>query len=248
MVGLHASMTLSDQSLKKIVEMFGEQGVGYHFHLAEDQSDQYDAITKYGKRVSQRLDEFGIINAKSLAVHGVHLNETEIEILSGKNMNLALCPRSNQNNAVGFPAWWDYKNIKIGLGTDGIGSDILSEARAALYLSRLLRHDPDFGFEQTKKMLLENNPLICEIITGAKVGRIAPGYRADLVFWRYNAPTPLKSENIWGHYLYGLSCQTADSVWSCGRPILRHGQFTDFDYDEILTRARKLAESLWERI
>jgi cytosine/adenosine deaminase-related metal-dependent hydrolase len=248
MVGLHASMTLSDKSLDKIASVFNGRDIGYHFHLAEDKSDQQDSLGKYGMRVAERFAKFGMLGKKSLAIHGVHLAKNEIELLQQSQTNLALCPRSNQNNAVGFAHWWNYNGVKLGFGTDGISSDILGEAQSALYLTRHLTAAPDFGFADILEMLLENNPQIFERITGINTGKIMPGLPADLVLWRYNPPTPLTGKNIWGHYLYGLCGTRADSVWADGRRILNDGKFTNFDYDEILSRARTLAKSLWERI
>ncbi len=248
MVGLHASMTLSNENLKAIADTTKQYSSGYHFHLAEDRIDQKISLEKYGHKAAERFANYGLLNERSLAVHGVHLDTNEISKLSSTKTNLALCARSNQNNAVGFAPWWDYDRLSIGLGTDGIASDMLHEAKAALYLSRHEKEDPDFGFGQIGEMLLERNPSIFEKITGMRVGRIAPGYPADLVLWRYNPPTPLNAANIIGHYLYGLCDLSADSVWIGGSKILSGGKFERFDYDGMLSEAGKLAKSLWERI
>jgi putative selenium metabolism protein SsnA len=248
MVGLHASMTLSDENLQAVSNATRSFNHGYHFHLAEDKIDQKISIEKYGLRATQRFAKYNLLNERSLAVHGVHLDKNEIELLRKSNTNLALCARSNQNNAVGFAHWWDYKDLSIGLGTDGIASDMLHETKSALYLSRHEKKDPDFGFGQVGEMLLRNNPTIFEKLTGMKVGRVAPGYPADLVLWRYNPPTPINAENIVGHYLYGLCDQVADSVWVDGTKILADGKFVKLDYNSMIIEARKLARSLWERI
>lgn len=247
LVGLHASMTLSDESLAEIAEATAPFSPGYHFHLAEDESDQIDAGQKYNMRATERFGKFGLLNRKSLAIHGIHLNKQEIAILKKANTSLVLCPRSNLNNAVGFPTWWDYGGISMGLGTDGIGSDILEESQYALYLSRHLRGDPRSGFASTKNLLLKNNPAVFSKIGGAKIGRIARGYKADLVYWPYIPPTPLTAENVWGHYLYGLSNLKADSVWIDGQKVLERGKFKNFDYASALDESRKRAWFLWER-
>ncbi len=248
MVGLHASMTLSDESLKNISEATRQFSPGYHFHLAEDKFDQDDSIAKYGIRATQRFAKYGLLNNKSLAIHGVHLDRDEIELLKSSGANLILCPRSNQNNAVGIAEWWKYEGVNIGLGTDGIGSDIMQEAKSLLYLTHHLKKDSNYGFDIISKMLIDGNPQIFNNITGAKIGKIAPGYSADLVLWSYNPPTPLTSQNIYGHYLYGLANQKADSVWVNGKRILKDGEFSSFDYKNILDQARKQAKRLWERI
>lgn len=248
MVGLHASLTLSDDSLKKIADATKLYDAGYHFHLAEDAIDQKESLAKYGIRATERFAQFGLLNEKSLAVHGVHLEKHEIELLRNAKVNLALCPRSNQNNAVGFARWWEYDGVSIGWGSDGIGSDILNEAKSALYLSRHIKRDPDFGFGLVGDIMRNGNPNIYAKLTGQKIGRLVPGYPADIVFWRYHAPTPINADNILGHYLYGLYCQKADSVWVDGQRILKGGQFVNLDYEKLMAESRELAKALWKRI
>lgn len=248
MVGLHASLTLSDNSLKKIAEATRLYDAGYHFHLAEDIIDQKESLAQYGIRATQRFANFGLLNEKSLAVHGIHLEKSEIELLCDHKVDLAICPRSNQNNAVGFARWWDYDGVTIGWGSDGIGSDILNEAKSALYLSRHIKGDPDFGFSQVGDIILNGNPDIYAKLTGQQIGHLSPGYPADIVFWRYQSPTPITSENIIGHYLYGLYNQKADSVWIDGKPILKDGRFVNLDYEKLMSESRRLAKALWERI
>lgn len=248
MVGLHASMTLSDRSLEKIAKASASYSPGYHFHLAEDKSDQIDAKEKYNMRAAERFHRFGLLNDKSLAIHGIHLDKNEIDILGSSGTNLVLCPRSNQNNAVGFPEWWNYDNVSIGLGTDGIGPDMIQEVKFGLYASRGVKKDPDFGFMLMGEMLLNKNPEIFENITGTKIGKLAPGYKADMIFWRYNSPTPLTAENIWGHYLYGLCKLKPDTVWVDGKRAVENGKIVSIDFDTVLSESRKLAASLWERI
>lgn len=248
MVGLHASMTLSDMSLQKIREATVGYDVGYHFHLAEDESDQVDSLSQHGTRATQRFAKYQMLGEKSLAIHGVNLDKDELKLLADSKTNLAICPRSNQNNAVGIPRWWEYDGVSIGLGTDGIGSDMISEAKSGLYISHHEKHDPSFGFGEMAGMLLNSNPHIFEKITGHKVGRIAPGYPADLVFWKYDSPTPIDGNNIAGHYLYGLYNHQADKVWVDGKNIFADGKFIDFDYGEIASQAKTAAKKLWERI
>jgi cytosine/adenosine deaminase-related metal-dependent hydrolase len=56
--GLHASLTVSDERLKKcIAENNGR--VGFHSHAAEGIVDQEDSLTKYGKRVVERFADAG---------------------------------------------------------------------------------------------------------------------------------------------------------------------------------------------
>jgi putative selenium metabolism protein SsnA len=248
MVGLHASMTLTHASLEKVADLARRYSAGCHFHCAEDISDQEDAIKKYNQRVVERFAGYGILGEKSLAVHGVHLDQTEIKLLGVSRTSLAICPRSNQNNAVGAMRWWECAGVDIGFGTDGIDSDIIGEAKTALYAARHISGDPSFGFARICSMLLKGGPAVFEKITGAKIGSIAPGFPADMVHWNYDAPTPVTPENIGGHYIYGLSKCPADSAWIAGEKVLDEGRFAKLDYAETMARARELAGNLWARL
>ncbi len=247
-VGAHASMTLSNTSLAKVAELARRFDAGSHFHLAEDVSDQVDSLSKHARRATQRFNDHGLLGEKTLAIHGVHLDPSEGSLLRETGTNLVVCPRSNQNNAVGSARWWEYKGISIGLGTDGLGSDVINEAKAALYISRHESGNPSTGFQQVYDILLKNNPTILEKVSGIRTGSIAKGHPADLVLWNYDPPTPFTSDNVGGHYLYGLSNCQADSVWVGGAKILDKGRFVNFDYSETMARARKLANELWARL
>lgn len=78
LVGLHASFTVSDDTLKKAVELAKKSGTGIHIHVAEAESDQDHCIENYGNRVIERLNKFGVLDsAKTILGHCLHLSENE---------------------------------------------------------------------------------------------------------------------------------------------------------------------------
>ena len=79
--GLHASLTLSDATLKKARELCPAD-TGFHIHAAEHIVDEYDSMKKSGKRVVQRLNDFGILGEKTVVAHGVHIDAKEIGLLA----------------------------------------------------------------------------------------------------------------------------------------------------------------------
>jgi cytosine/adenosine deaminase-related metal-dependent hydrolase len=191
---------------------------------------------------------YDILGPKSLAVHGVHLNDSETEILRETETNLAICPRSNQNNAVGITKWWKYQGVKLGFGTDGIGPDVINDAKAGLYMAHLESGDPSMGFDAASDMLINSNPGIFEKIIGIKCGKLERGYCADMVLWDYDSPTPIASSNIGGHYLYGLCNSRANTVWIDGKLVLNNCEFPELDYPAITAITRELAAKVWKRV
>ena len=120
MFGLHASFTLSDETLEKCVETAAD--CGFHVHVAEGIDDLNDSVNKYGMRVAERLDRFGILKPNTLAVHCIHVNDNEIKLIKDSGSIVVHNPESNMGNAVGCADVLKMMNegILVGLGTDGI--------------------------------------------------------------------------------------------------------------------------------
>jgi putative selenium metabolism protein SsnA len=131
--GLHASLTLSDETLADCVAAADELGLGFHIHAAEGMSDQKDALRKSGKRVVHRLDDAGILGPKTIAVHCVHVDEGEIERLAETGTWVTHQPRSNMNNAVGVAPVERMlgEGVNVGLGNDGFSNQMFFELKAA---------------------------------------------------------------------------------------------------------------------
>ena len=148
MMGLHASFTLSDATLEKCVGIAKDAGVGCHIHVAEDAADREDSIKKYGMPTVHRLDKMGASGEKSLFIHCVHIDEEEMDIIARTKTSVVHNPESNMNNAVGVTPLFKLlkKNILVGLGTDGMSSDMLSQMRCAYLLHRLANSTPRKGF------------------------------------------------------------------------------------------------------
>src|SRR5512133_3257043 len=101
---------------------------------------------------------------KSLFIHCVHIDESEMDIIAATNTAVVHNPESNMNNAVGVTKLFELlkRNILVGLGSDGMSSDMLSQMRCGYLLHRLANRDPRVGVMELPKLLRENNAEICE--------------------------------------------------------------------------------------
>ncbi|MFX0108938.1 MAG: amidohydrolase family protein, partial [Candidatus Hodarchaeota archaeon] len=151
MVGLHAPFTVNNETLDSSVKLARKHGVGIHVHCAEDITDQKESLRKYNERVIERLDSHGALGKKCVAAHCVHINEKEMDTLKATETNVAHNPESNMNNAVGCAEVLKMmkKRIVVGLGTDGMSSDMLAQMRCAYLLQRHEKKDPRVAFVET---------------------------------------------------------------------------------------------------
>ena len=250
MMGLHASFTLSDETLEKCVGIAKDAGVGCHVHVAEDLSDREDSIKKYGMPTVNRLNKMGASGEKSLFIHCVHIDDSEMDIIAATKTAVVHNPESNMNNAVGVTKILDMlkKGILVGLGTDGMSSDMLAQMRCAYLLHRLANHDPRVAFMEAPQMLLPNNAEICERQFGLKLGELAEGRPADLAIIDYQPPTPISEANFLGHLIFGLVDATVDTTVCKGKILMKNKKILALDEERIAARSRELAPKVWKRL
>ena len=250
MMGLHASFTLSDATLEKCVGIAKDAGVGCHVHVAEDAADREDSLKKYGMPTVNRLDKMGVTGDRSLFIHCVHIDEAEMDVIRNTKTAVVHNPESNMNNAVGVTKILDLlkKAILVGLGTDGMSSDMLAQMRCAYLLHRLANHDPRVAFMEAPQMLFQNNADICERQFGVRLGEIAQGRAADLAILDYQPPTPFTEANFLGHLIFGLVDATVDTTVCKGKILMRNKEIIVIDEPRVAARSRELAREMWRRL
>jgi putative selenium metabolism protein SsnA len=250
MMGLHASFTLSDETLEKCVGIATDAGVGCHIHVAEDLADREDSLQKYGMPTVHRLDKIGASGPKSLFIHCVHIDDSEMDLIAATDTIVVHNPESNMNNAVGVTRLFDLlkRNILVGLGSDGMSSDMLSQMRCAYLLHRLANSDPRVAFLEAPRLLLQNNADICERQFGIRLGEIAEGRPADLAIMDYQPPTVLSEGNFLGHLIFGLVDATVDTTVCRGRILMQGKRILSMDEERIAARSREIAPEMWQRL
>ena len=244
-IGGHAPCTLPEEALEGMADVIRETGRGLHLHVAEDRYDVSHSHAVYGEDIVARLDRHGLLDSRTLLVHGVHLSEGELDILNGRDGFLIHNARSNMNNGVGYNHNLP-KVHNLALGTDGIGSDMYTEMQTA-YFKHKDEHGPWWPGDFMKALQAGNRVL--ERLFGQSFGRLESGYKADVVVARYAAPTPLVPENIAGHFVFGWNAGITETVIIDGKIVLRDGKFpVEIDEAAIAAGAEVAAKQMWKRM
>jgi putative selenium metabolism protein SsnA len=256
--GLHASFTLSPQSLEKCTALGTALGVGFHIHVAEDTCDEDDSLAKYGMRVVERLEHSDILGPLSIAAHCVHVNSGEIGQLARTRTHVVHNPRSNMNNAVGVSPVQEMREagVNVGLGNDGFSMNMLQEMKVAYLLPKLAGRDPRLmPGDVVMDMAFARNARIAEAVfrpfAGTPehfFGELRPGAAADLAILDYDAPTPLTAGNLPWHLLFGADGTHVRDTMVAGRWLMRDRRLLTLDEERIMARARELSAKLWARM
>lgn len=248
--GLHASLTLSDQTLAACSKAAKRLGAGFHVHVAEGIEDLEDCQANYGMRVVERLDKFGILGPKTLAAHCVHINDHEIELLRASQTQVVHNPESNMGNAVGAAPVFKMlsRGVKVGLGTDGYTCDMFESAKVANVLQKHTLADPSTAWAEVPQMLYANNPQIAAGLFGGVFGELAAGAWGDVIVVDYLPPTPLDANNWSGHLLFGVSGRAVQTTVINGRVRLLNRELIGIDEEAVCARSRELAQEIWKKI
>ncbi len=250
MVGLHASMTLSDHTLAESRREMDNYGVGAHIHVAEGMEDVRDAKRKYKESVVRRLYNEGILREGTVAAHCVHVDGRDLDILKKSRTFVVHNPQSNLGNAVGVAPFikMSGKRIPVGIGTDGMSASVTGDVKLASVLHRIVARKAGVGFAETKKAAMETNPQIASKIFGMKVGALQKGAAADVIISDYIPQTPLTNKNIWAHILYGVMNLPVRTTICGGRILMKDFEIKVVDEEKIAADARILSKKLWSRL
>lgn len=132
MMGMHAQFTISDETME-LAAANKPDGVGYHIHVAEGIEDLHHCLKHYGKRIVDRLMDWGILGEKTLLGHCIYINGHEMDLIKETNTMVVHNPESNMGNACGCPPTMElvHRGILTGLGTDGYTHDMTESYKVA---------------------------------------------------------------------------------------------------------------------
>lgn len=241
LVGVHASFTVSDETLSACGRLARDHGVGVHIHVGEAADDR--ALTK--EPLIDRLERCGALLEKSVLAHCVHVAPDELRRIEDAGAFIAHQARSNMNNAVGYAPTARFPVDQTVLGTDGIDGDMLTELKAAYF--RAQEAKAGLGPDRFLKMLTTGARLAGELL-GVKLGRIAPGYAADLVMLDPLPGPPLSLHNLAAALVFRLSPALVRSVMVGGRFLLKDRVPVHVDESALAIRAERAAVDLWQRM
>jgi putative selenium metabolism protein SsnA len=246
--GLHASLTLSDETLEACRAAYAG---GFHVHVAEHESDEYDSLKKSGQRVVDRLNAHQMLGRQTIAAHCVHIDQREAGLLQASGTWVTHQPRSNMNNAVGAAEVEGLLRlgVPVCLGNDGFSNAMWEEWKAAYLYHKAARRDPRRGAGDTiVQMAVTNNAALAGVFfRQAPLGVVAEGAFADLILVDYHPTTPLTAGNLPWHILFGFEPSMVTATICGGRVLMRDRQLLFLDEAEITARSRKLAAKVWER-
>lgn len=249
--GLHASLTVSDETLAACVDAARGIGTGFHIHVAEHEADEYDSLNKSGLRVVDRLQGLGILGDRTIVAHAVHVDPHEIAILHEANTWVTHQPRSNMNNAVGAADIDGLlrAGINLCLGNDGFSNAMWEDWKAAYLFHKAWHRDPRRanGMAIAQMGIHHNAALASLFFPDTPPGLLMQGSAADVILVDYHPTTPLTAGNLPWHILFGFEASMVTTTVCAGHILMRDRQLLTLDEAAITARSREIARQTWGR-
>ena len=178
----------SDEFMRSCADLAREFGVGLHTHVHESKVQVIVGLKKYGKTPTAHLQDLGLLGPDFVAAHGVWLDDDDITRLADHGASVAHNPGSNMllGNGIAAVKTMLEKKLNVGIGTDGASccdnQNMYESLRVAAYGSNA--KGPDTGRWLASEEILEAATAgsARALGFGDRIGRIAKGYKADLVF------------------------------------------------------------------
>lgn len=239
----HAPYTVSDRTFGRVILMAEELDMPVHMHLHETLDEISGSLANHGCRPLERMRQLGLLGARLIAVHSIHMEPGELDLMASAGASVAHCPSSNLKLASGFApvAQMLDRGINLGLGTDGAASnnrlDMFQEMRLAALLTKAVAADAS--------TMPASQALFAGTLGGARalgldntIGSIVPGKAADLCAVRLSGPGLVPCFDVTSQLVYACGRENVTDVWIEGVAKIENGALMSVNEHNLYSRAR----------
>lgn len=217
-------------------------------HVAETVREVQDCLARYGRKPSAQLAHFGFFKTRTIAAHGVHLDDAERRVLADNGVCVAHCPASNLKLGSGIAdvASLQQDGVTVTIGTDGPASnnnlDLYRDLRLASFLAKGMSGDAARLPAESMLRMVTTDGMAA--LGFSDCGRIAVGWQADLQVIRTDGPGMTPLGNPISALVYSAAGSDVESLMVAGRWLMYRRELKTLDEEKIRSEANAAAEKL----
>lgn len=237
----------SPEDYRRCVELAADLDVRLYTHVSETAAEVDVWRAETGTTPIHALDGLGFLNERTVLVHCVQLEPSEIEVLAARGTSVIHCPTNHLKLAKGFTPVPDLlaAGVTVALGVDMM-ADMLVEIRTEMGMHAAYRRDPGAVHRVDALRMATANG--ARALGWSDVGTIAGGMRADLVVIDGrnldHGPVIDPVHNL----IYTANSGMVRHVLVDGRAVVRDGRVTTLDEAALHEEAEKVVGAYLERI
>jgi 5-methylthioadenosine/S-adenosylhomocysteine deaminase len=252
-----ADMLLLEQ-LADIKRIAQREGWMIHMHVAQGDREIEQIERRHGRRTPALLDAIGYLDDQLLAVHLTEATEAETEMIARSGARMALCSGSiGIIDGIVPPA----RTFLASGGLVALGSDqasgnncnnLFNEMKLTALFNKIAARDPTaMPAWQVLRMATVDGARAIGLAD--RIGRIAPGYQADLVFVDLARPNLMPVlldpvRNIVPNLVYAATGDEVTRVLVAGRTLVEAGRVLSLDSARVLADVQYQADAIARRV
>jgi 5-methylthioadenosine/S-adenosylhomocysteine deaminase len=246
-LGPHAPDTCSPTLLREVGDVARQRELLVHTHLAQSRIEVDRVRSRYGKRPSEMLDEAGLLGPRTIAAHCIHLAAPEIVRVGASGTSVAHVPAGNATGGAIAPiVELAGAGARITLCTDSKSGDMFETMRTAIRVARI-RAEGRFDLDAATVFEWATVAGAEALGLGGRLGRLEPGWLADLVVLDPLAPNLRPVVDGVGILVHSGAGANVRHVVCDGTVVLAQGRPTLFRLESVIDDAQRVADALWQR-
>jgi len=253
-VSPHAPYTCTEDILRATSELAIEFDVPLHTHLSETTLEVENMRRENGMPVIPYIKKQGLLDAKLIAAHCVHIDLGEMRTLQRAGAGVAHNPSSNLKLASGFAPVTEMleTGLNVGIGTDGPASnndlDMFEEVRLASFIAKAITTDPT-ALPAKTALAMATRIGAHALHIGDITGSLEPGKRADIIMVDssqiHNSPHFERDpNNAYAQLVYAAKSTDVSDVMVNGKWLMRGHELLTLNEANLLEKAREVAHQI----
>lgn len=239
---VHGEYTSNETVVAQVAEVARETGLRVHIHMSETRAE-HEACKqrRHGETPAMYFARLGLFDQPVTAAHCTWAEPADIDLMKRYGVTAACCPVSNMKLAGGFANVRRLldSGINIALGTDGAASNnnlnLLEEVKLFATLYKGVSGDPT--------LVTPQQAIHAATLGGARsqgredCGRIAPGFRADLIVLNTDVPHMHPVHDMITNVVFSAQGSDVCLTMADGRVLYRDGEYTTIDLERVIRQA-----------
>jgi 5-methylthioadenosine/S-adenosylhomocysteine deaminase len=254
----------SDAFIRACADLAKEHGVGLHSHVAESKVQAIVGLQRYGTTLTAHLEALGALGPHFTVAHGVWLDDDDMKRLGDHGASVAHNPGSNMRLGNGFPDMHSMlrHRVNVGIGTDGANcsdnQNVFEAMRLASLVSKGRTPDVERWVTTTDAALAATEGSARALGFDGRLGRLAPGYKADIVFLDLGHPNWIPLNDPTNQLVHTEDGSAVRDVMIGGRMVVKDRRVTTVDVAALqreaeaargrLTQLNAPVKALYERL
>jgi len=233
----------SDAFLIACRDLAKDYDVGLHSHVAESKVQVIAGYQRYGTTLAAHMDKLGLVSDRFTVAHGVWLDGDDMKRLGDRGASVAHNPGSNMRlgNGLADVRGMLSARVNVGIGTDGANcsdnQNVYEAMRLASMVSKVQGPDVEHWLTTEEALRAATEGSARALGMEKEIGRIAPGYKADIVFLDLHHVNWIPTNDVVNQIVHTEDGSGVHSVMVGGRMIVENRKLLTVDLPKLAAQA-----------